>query len=382
MFNPSMSKTTVALPSPAPGTRHHLAVYRYGDPDARPKAYLQAALHADEWPGLLVLHHLRRLLERAAALGRILGQVLIVPVANPIGLDQHINGRLPGRFDFGGSGNFNRNFPDLEQMIPQPVADRLSRHLADPVALIRRSLQQAVAALPRTNEVAALKAALLEASIDADMVLDLHCDGEALLHIYASRHQRDDAVELGRQLGAAAVLLEEDPGGTPFDEANAGPWWKLRERLHREIPLACFATTVELRGRADVDDSLAAADALNLYAFLRRRGIIGGDSNPLPPAQCEATPLEGVDLLKAPATGIIAYRKMLGDRVRTGETVAELVDLTADDAQAARTPLKSGVDGVFFARMAEKLVRPGQTVCKIAGRLALPHRQSGKLLED
>jgi hypothetical protein len=212
--------------------------------------------------------------------------------------------------------------------------------------------------------------------------LDLHCDGEALLHIYASRHQRDDAVELGRQLGAAAVLLEEDPGGTPFDEANAGPWWKLRERLHREIPLACFATTVELRGRADVDDSLAAADALNLYAFLRRRGIIGGDSNPLPPAQCEATPLEGVDLLKAPATGIIAYRKMLGDRVRTGETVAELVDLTADDAQAARTPLKSGVDGVFFARMAEKLVRPGQTVCKIAGRLALPHRQSGKLLED
>jgi predicted deacylase len=363
-----MPKTTIALPSPAPGTQHNLTIFHYGAPDARPKAYLQAALHADEWPGLLVLHHLRRLLEQAAASGRMLGQAAIMPMANPIGLDQHINGRLPGRFDFGGSGNFNRNFPDLGQMIAESMADRLSRHSTDPVALIRRSLGQAVAELPRVNEVAALKAALLEASIDADLVLDLHCDGEALLHIYASRHHGDNAIELGRQLGAGVVLLEGNPGGVPFDEANASPWWKLRERLDQEIPLACFATTVELRGRADVDDALAAADAHNLYRFLQRRGVIGGDPGPLPAAQGEATPLEGVDTLKAPAAGIVAYRKALGERVCKGETVAELVDLTADDPHAARTPIDSGTEGILFARMAEKLVRPGQTLCKIAGR--------------
>ncbi|MCB1765064.1 MAG: hypothetical protein KDJ22_03240 [Candidatus Competibacteraceae bacterium] len=55
---------------------------------------------------------------------------------------------------------------------------------------------------------------------------------------------------LGAELGAEVVLLEENPGGEPFDEACADLWWKLREALpaHEDvIPLACFATTVELR---------------------------------------------------------------------------------------------------------------------------------------
>ena len=36
-----------------------------------------------------------------------------MPVANPIGLSQHLNGYLLGRFDFGASGNFNRRFLEL-----------------------------------------------------------------------------------------------------------------------------------------------------------------------------------------------------------------------------------------------------------------------------
>ncbi|MCB1918474.1 MAG: hypothetical protein KDJ28_00675 [Candidatus Competibacteraceae bacterium] len=55
---------------------------------------------------------------------------------------------------------------------------------------------------------------------------------------------------LDAELGAEVVLLEENPGGEPFDEACADLWWKLREALpaHEDvIPLACFATTVELR---------------------------------------------------------------------------------------------------------------------------------------
>ncbi|MFZ1324686.1 MAG: succinylglutamate desuccinylase/aspartoacylase family protein, partial [Candidatus Contendobacter sp.] len=103
----------IILPSPAPGTRRTLRVHRYGAPGARPKAYFQAALHADEIPGLLVAQHLLCGLEQAQMEGRILGEVVVVPVANPIGLGQHLNGRLLGRFDFESTGNFNRGFPDL-----------------------------------------------------------------------------------------------------------------------------------------------------------------------------------------------------------------------------------------------------------------------------
>ena len=190
-----------------------------------PKAYVQAALHADEIPGLLVAQHLLRGLEQAQAEGRIRGEVVVVPVANPVGLSQHLNGRLLGRFDCEGTGNFNRGFPDLTTAALERLQGRLSADPAANVALIRQTLRSVLAEQPAARETEALKRALLSQAIDADFVFDLHCDGEALLHLYASQWQREEAMELGAEVGAAAVLLEQEAGGNPFDEACAGPWW-------------------------------------------------------------------------------------------------------------------------------------------------------------
>ena len=378
------STATLVLPSPAPGTERTLRVYRYGAPGARPKAYVQAALHADETPGLLAAHHLLRALEQAQAQGRILGEVVVVPVANPIGLSQHLNGRLLGRFDFDSTGNFNRAFPDLTMAVLERLRRPLSADPAVNMARIREVLQTVLVEQTAMRETDALKRELLRLALDADFVFDLHCDGEALLHLYASRQQREDAIELGAELGAMAILLEEEPGGHPFDEACASPWWKLRAALAAEgpVPLACFATTVELRGQADVNDEYAAADAAALLRFLQRRGVIAGEPGPLPEPRCAPTPLDGVDVLTAPAAGVLVYRKQLGERVEAGEVMAELVDPLGDPAGAARTPIRSAANGLLLARMTERLARPGQKFCKVAGGEPLIHRQAGKLLED
>ena len=372
------------LPAPAPGTRRALRVHRYGRPGARPKAYFQAALHADEIPGLLVAQHLLRGLEQVQEQGRMVGEVVVVPVANPIGLSQHFNGRLLGRFDGEGTGNFNRGFPDLAPLALERLRGRLHADPADNVALIRATLRTVLAEQRAAREADALKLALLGQAIDADFVFDLHCDGEALLHLYASRWQADEARALGAELGAAAILLEEEPGGNPFDEACAGPWWKLRAALATEgpVPLACFATTVELRGQTDVSDEYAAADAAALLRFLRWRGVIAGEPEPLPEPRCQPTPLNGVDVLTAPVAGVLVYRKRLGDAVSVGEVVAELVDPLGEPLGAARLAVRAATSGLLFARMGERLARPGQKFCKVAGREPLSYRQSGKLLED
>lgn len=378
------STATLVLPSPAPGTKRALRVHRYGAPGARPKAYFQAALHADETPGLLVAHHLQRELEQAQAQGRLLGEVVVVPVANPIGLNQHLNGRLVGRFDFEGTGNFNRTFPDLTAETLERVRGRLNADPAANVIRIREALQAVLAEQTAVRETDALKLTLLRLAMDADLVFDLHCDGEALLHLYASQWQQDAAIELGADLGAMAILLEEEPGGHPFDEACAGPWWKLRAALVAEgpVPLACFATTVELRGQADVNDECAASDAAALLRFLQRRGVIAGKPGPLPPPRCEPTSLASVDVLTAPMAGVLVYRKQLGEQVAAGEVVVELVDPLGEPLNAARTPVRSAASGLLFARMTERLARPGQKFCKVAGREPLSYRQAGKLLED
>ncbi|QQS55366.1 MAG: succinylglutamate desuccinylase/aspartoacylase family protein [Candidatus Competibacteraceae bacterium] len=372
------------LPVPAPGTQRTLRVHRYGVPGARPKAYFQAALHADEIPGLLVAQHLLRGLEQAQEQGRMVGEVVVVPVANPIGLNQHCNGRLLGRFDFEGSGNFNRGFPDLTPFALERLRGRLRADPVDNAALVRATLRTVLAEQRVARETDVLKLALLGQAIDADFVFDLHCDSESLLHLYASRWQADEARTLGAELGAAAILLEEDPGGNPFDGACASPWWKLRAALATEgpVPLACFATTVELRGQTDVSDEYAAADAAALLRFLQRRGVIAGEPGPLPEPRCQPTPLDGVDVLTAPAAGVLIYRKQLGEYVMEGEIVVELMDPLGDPPGAARRAIRTATSGLLFARMTERLTRPGQKFCKVAGRESLGYRQAGKLLED
>ena len=376
--------TRIALPVAAPGVQRTLTAHHYGAPGARPKAYLQAALHADEIPALLVAQHLLRGLEQAQHAGRILGEIVVVPVANPIGLGQHLHGRLLGRFDFASTGNFNRDFPDLTALALDRVRGRLTLDPSTNVALIRGALQAVLAAQNPVRETTALKQILLSLAIDADFVFDLHCDSEALLHLYASQQQCAEAAELGAELGAAAILLEEEPGGRPFDQACAGPWRAVRDALAGEgpMPLACFATTVELRGQADVNDRQAAADAAALLRFLQRRGVLAGDPGPLPEPGCEPTPLDGVDVLVAPVAGVLVYGKALGEQVRAGEIVAELVDPLGEPLGAARTPVRAATDGLLLTRMSERLARPGQKFCKIAGRAPLDYRRSGQLLED
>lgn len=62
------------------GSHAEIICHTYG-PDERDieSCYIQAALHADELPGLLVAHHLTRLLDKADGLGLIKKKIVLVP---------------------------------------------------------------------------------------------------------------------------------------------------------------------------------------------------------------------------------------------------------------------------------------------------------------
>src|SRR3954465_13956997 len=126
-----MAKTVVSLPLPPQhlGTTRTITVQRYGKPGARPKAYVQAGLHADEIPGMLTAHHLIARLDDADRKGAIRGEIIVVPVANPIGLDQFVGGRLLGRSSLEQGQNFNRGFADLVETVASQLEDGLG---ADP----------------------------------------------------------------------------------------------------------------------------------------------------------------------------------------------------------------------------------------------------------
>ena len=160
-----------------------LPVIRYRGSTGRAGAYLQAALHAEEQPGVAVIHELARLLDKAEREGRLLRDITLVPFANPIGLHQVVDGRVMGRFHLGSGTNFNRAFPLLP--MNQPAG----------------KLQPSVP--PRPDQ--ALKSALVKLATGCDVILDLHCDKEAALYTYCHAELWPGARDLAARLGVSGV---------------------------------------------------------------------------------------------------------------------------------------------------------------------------------
>lgn len=369
-------RETITLPPPMSGPAREIIVLRFGTPGARPKAYLQAGLHADEFPGMLALHDLVPLLAEAESEGRIAGEIVVVPVCNPVGLSQEVHGALRGRYETAGGENFNRGWPDLADGVAERVADRLGEDADANVAIIRQAMGDLLSTMPRETEITALRHALMTLAHDADYVLDLHADSEAEVHLYIGTPLWPDAEDLAREVGALAVLLEEVSGGNPFDEACSGPWWSLARRFPAyPVPAACLSTTVELRSNNQVDETLGRKDAAALLSFLVRRGVVQGETGPLPELLCDATPLDGMQQLTAPVAGLILYRAKLGEQVREGQVVAEIVD-----PLGATTPVLAVTNGVLFARLEQRFAWEGRIIGKIAGAAPLASRVGTTLL--
>ena len=123
------------------GRQTQVTSLHFGQPGAGPKAYVQASLHAEELPGMLAAFHLRALLAAAEEQGRLRGEVVLVPVANPIGLAQRLDHKSMGRFELGSSENFNRNYPDLATAVFDTVKDRLTQDATANVAAVRAALE-------------------------------------------------------------------------------------------------------------------------------------------------------------------------------------------------------------------------------------------------
>jgi uncharacterized protein len=369
-----MKTEHIDLDGTTPGTRHVLTVHRFGTPGARPQVYVQAALHADEIPGMLAAHYLRQMLMRKELEGLIQGEIILVPFANPIGLAQRILGVQVGRFDVHDGNNFNRYFPDLLAQLPDNFADHLSQDQDRNVAVLRKTFRELIGSLPRTTPAQHLKAALLSLAIEADWVLDLHCDGEATMHLYTLPALANAFQPLAALLQAEALLVADVSGDDPFDEACSRPWTVLAQRYPgHPMPIACKASTVELRGQADVDPVLAEGDATALVHFMTHAGAISGSAPQAPPLRCRATALEAVEALIAPCAGIIAYHAKTGQHVDTGALIAEIIDPELGSA----TPVRAGTRGILFARAGGRFAVPGKRLGKIAGEVPL---RSGKLL--
>ena len=364
------------LISPAVGTARQITSFHYGPGGGR-KAYVQASVHADELPAMLVAWALRRRLAAFEAAGRIRGEIVVVPVANPIGLAQHQFGHLYGRFDGNSAQNFNRNFHDLASLVPQQIDAQLTGDANANRNAIRAAIGDALAALQPATELDAQRLALQRLSYDADIVLDLHCDLEAALHLYTTAELWPEVEPLARYLDAKASLLVLNSIGNPFEEIHSFCWSRLRERFGARypVPLAAISVTIEFRGQRDVTYELAERDAQAIVEYLTLRGVIDGRPAQLPSLAHDATPLAGTEPVIAPSSGVLVFRAETGAWLEAGTPVADVVDPLTDEV----VTLRNTVSGVMYARHGTRFATAGMEVARIAGNRPI---RAGALLSQ
>ena len=381
-----VSKSKIHLPAMTPGTARSITWLRFGRAGARPKVYIQAAIHANELPGAIALHHLMPMLVDADRAGRIRGEVIVVPTVNPIGQSQLVGNNHLGRYDLLSRDNFNRNWLDLSDAVAERVGRKLGHDRASNADLIRKAAVASLKAMKPLNELQTMRVEMLKLSIDADIVLDLHCDMDAILHLFtAAPDINGPAQELAAELGVEATLYNEPYAqALTFSGVNGALWPRLASLFpDAAIPQACFSSTVELRSQHDVSHERGAADARNLYHYLVRRGIIAGRARPLPRLKSAPTPISGMDVGYCAVRGFIVYARAAGAKLRKGDVVCEIIDPADPRGRKARAPMLSRTDGVLFSRKRDGgLAWPGMVAFRIAGAKPLAHRKGLSGLDD
>lgn len=356
------------------GTRRQLTAHRFGPAGQGPKVYLQAGLHADEMPGVLVLQHLLPLLEASEA--SLQAEVVVVPIANPIGLTQWIYGRPMGRNDTESMQNFNRGYPDLAALAGDDIAGRLTDSPDENRRLIRAAFATALARAPARSDLEELRIALLQWSHDSDYVLDLHCDHRSILHLYASPARPADTALLCRCTGTSLALIADISGGNAFDEAHTAAWLHLQRRFpDHPIPHATFATTLEYRGQFDVDDTTAAMDAHNLMTFLAAIGVLADWPGTPDHPDAAHLPLAGAGEVFAPQGGVVTWSVPPGEAVAQGQVIAHVTD----PASRLRLRVLAPNAGIVFRQELWPSCLRGQSLAHVAGNTIV---RQGDLLAD
>jgi predicted deacylase len=370
-----MRHDTHDLVSPVPGTARQIHSFHYGPQNSALKIYIQASLHADELPGMLVAWYLKQRLSELENAGLLLSEIVVVPVANPIGLEQVLMDTPLGRYELESGQNFNRWFVDLSAQVGDEVETQLNDDPQHNVQLIRQSLRKALEAQPAGTQLQSQRLTLQRLACDADMVLDLHCDFESVEHLYTTPEAWPKVEMLSRYLGAQASMLATDSGGQSFDECFTLVWWQLQQRFGDRfaIPMGSFSVTLELRGQGDVNHALASRDCQALINYLIDFGAIAGDVAPAPELLYPATPLAAVEPVATPVGGLLVFCAQPGEYVEAGQLIAEIIDPISD----AVTPIHTLNPGLLYARSLRRMATAGMVIAHVAGTEAY---RSGYLL--
>ncbi|WP_068081987.1 succinylglutamate desuccinylase/aspartoacylase domain-containing protein [Polycladidibacter stylochi] len=338
-----MKKNIELINGDTTGVTYSFNWFRFeGISSTAPSAYLQAGLHADELPGPAVLHFLMNKLRKAEQDGKVLGQITIVPQANPIGSAQWSFLKLNGRFHSATRENYNRAHPLFDK----------------PESKLAHTNEELLSVDQR------LKHRLARLSLGHQIILDLHCDDESLNYVYIAEELWPQTCDLVASLDADAVLLWQGDADCPFEAAALHPYLGAEYEKDRQENIVI--ATLELRGVCDVNLELAQKDADRIFDFLVARGTIKGESTKTAANYSgPAVPLQHIEMLPAPTSGVIMYHVAPGAIVEEGDKLVTIIHQPGSPEKDV--DIFAPQSGLVLTRRSHRYTRAGDDLLKLLG---------------
>jgi predicted deacylase len=329
---------TIPLFQLASGEFLSLQVYKFIGAKSGKKVYIQSNLHGAEIVGNAVIY---QIIDFLISLNntQIIGEIWLVPVCNPLAVNQRTHNFSTGRFNVYDSQNWNRIFwdyekrhDDIEEFARSQIGldiDTIKYNFFQKIKSSFDSLLDKINAPSSVQLTDKYRYKLQSLSFDADYVIDLHSHtGEGIEYLYYFQNREDSA---NLFLLDYSILFDEYDGDA-FDESFIKPWLALEKTLLKltgqKMIFDKEAWTLELGTGMQMNPDSVTKGVSGIKNYLTQKGILEIQDLTQPKTISHQTNFRSLSQLKkywSPVGGMILSKAALGTSVNQGDLLYQIL---------------------------------------------------------
>lgn len=366
--------STILLQHLASGDRLFLQVYKFVGTKPGKKAYLQANLHGAEIVGNAIIQQLIDFLITLDD-SQITGEILLVPVCNPLSTNQRNHNFSTGRYNIYDGKDWNRIFWDYEKECDDLEAFAKSQLNLEPIEIRTNYLERIHASFAK--ELAKIQAPsglpfneryryqLQSLCLDANYVIDIHSSSnQAIDYLYCFQNREESAKNFVLDYG----ILMNEYDGDAFDEAFIKPWLALEKKFAefgKNIQFDIESWTLECGSGMQMNPESVQKGVLGIKNYLVQKEMLNIPGFPLTETashQIKLTIKSQVKKYYAPTGGMIQSRVQLGSSITEGQRLYQLLSFNKNGELPRVIDICAEADGLVFDVATNHAVNEGEYV--------------------
>ena len=329
---------TIPLFQLASGEFLSLQVYKFIGAKSGKKVYIQSNLHGAEIVGNAVIY---QIIDFLISLNntQLIGEIWLVPVCNPLAVNQRTHNFSTGRFNIYDGKDWNRIFWDYEKKC-HDIEEFASSQIGFDIDTIKYNFSQKIQTsfhriLDKINAPSSVQLTdkyrykLQSLYLDADYVIDLHSHtGEGIEYLYYFQNREDDANLFLLDYG----ILFDQYDGDAFDESFIKPWLALEKTLLKltgeKMRFDIEAWTLELGTGMQINPDSVSKGVRGIKNYLNHKGILAIQDLTKSETISHQTSFRLLSQIKkywSPVGGMILSKAILGTSVKEGDLLYQVL---------------------------------------------------------